>query len=107
MMSPTFCDICILVAKEQLGPDAPERKVLEGGCSFQHGQYGATSQPSGDTSLEPVPAQQLPGSPHRWDPSGVKHIDHPTAERVVLATSQPTLAPIDLSVKYIYAQGLV
>lgn len=91
MMSATFCDICILVAEQQRGPDAPERKLLEGGCSFQYGQRGATSHPAGDTSLEPVPAQQLPRSPHHQGPSGVMHVGRATVERVALAPSQPFL----------------
>lgn len=90
-MSATFCDICILVAEQQRGPDAPEKKLLEGRCSFQHGQHGTTSHPAGDTSLEPVPAQQLPGSPHHQESSGVMHVGRAAMERVALAPSQPFL----------------
>lgn len=39
----TFCDICILVAKQQQGPDALEKKILEGRYFFQHDQHEATT----------------------------------------------------------------
>lgn len=45
--------------------------------------------PPEDTTLEPVPAEQHPGSPHHWNQSGVMHIDHPTTEQVALEASQP------------------